>query len=131
MRLRRTALIAISMALLAVASAAAAGTATKTETTQSNMVYKQLAAGQTRTVDVPYPDALKYGNARYSGRVTLAATRATTGKAPNLKLVEILSRGSALGGSEYQVRAHNGNAPGTAPVRLDVTATTVEPLPHS
>jgi len=36
-----------------------------------------------------------------------------------------------LGGSEYRVRARNTDAPGTAPVRLELTVTTVEPLPHS
>jgi hypothetical protein len=35
-----------------------------------------------------------------------------------------------LGGSGYQVRVRNTSAHGTAPVRLEVTATTVEPLPH-
>jgi hypothetical protein len=35
-----------------------------------------------------------------------------------------------LGGSAFQVRAHNGNAAGTATVQLQVIATTVEPLPH-
>jgi hypothetical protein len=29
------------------------------------------------------------------------------------------------------VRARNDNAHGTEPVRLEVTVTTVEPLPHS
>jgi hypothetical protein len=37
---------------------------------------------------------------------------------------------SVLGGSDYQVRAHNANSVGTAAARLKVTATTVEPLPH-
>jgi hypothetical protein len=89
-----------------------------------------IAAGQTRTVTVIYPDALEYGNASYSGSVRVVAL-ASGGRAPDLVKVRILTRGSALGGSEYQVRAHNTNARGTAPVRLEVTATTVEPLPHS
>ena len=42
--------------------------------------------------------------------------------------VQILESGAVLGGSEYRVRARNRN---TRPVRLQLTATTVEPLPHS
>jgi hypothetical protein len=131
MRFRRTAFSAISITLLAAGSAAAAGTSTKSEISASNMGFVQIPAGQTRTVDVPYPDALEYANARYSGRVVVVATLGASARAPKLRLVTILSRGSVLGGSEYEVRAHNGNPPGTAPVRLDVTATTHEPLPHT
>ena len=90
-----------------------------------------LAAGATRTVTVPYPDALEYGNARYGGHVTvLAPTTAAAGRAPDLARVVVLSAGSVLGGSEYRARVRNGNATGTAPVRVSVTTTTVEPLPH-
>jgi hypothetical protein len=113
------------IALLGGASALAAQSVTK-------HLYgsTRIAAGQTRTVTVSYPDALEYGNATYSGTVRVVAV-AGAGHAPDLAKVRILSRGSVLGGSEYRVRARNTNAPGTAPVRLELTVTTVEPLPHS
>jgi hypothetical protein len=114
-----------AIALLASASAFGAGSVTK-----HNYGSEKIAAGQTRTVTVGYPDALEYGNAIYSGNVRVVAL-AGGGRAPDLAKVRILSRGSVLGGSEYEVRARNTNARGTAPVRLDATATTVEPLPHS
>jgi hypothetical protein len=112
------------IALLASVSAAAAGSMTK-----HFYGSKKIAAGQTRTVTVSYPDALEYGNAVYSGSVRVVAV-AGGGRAPDLAKVRILSRGSVLGGSGYQVRVRNTSAHGTAPVRLEVTATTVEPLPH-
>lgn len=124
---RRAVLTAGPLALLVCASAFAAGATTKHGT-----ATKAIAAGKTLTLAVPYPDALKYGNATYSGRaIVLASAPGATGSAPSLAKVRILSKGSILGGSEYQVRAHNANAAGTAPVRLKVIATTVEPLPHS
>jgi hypothetical protein len=127
MWLRRTAVLGAAVALLAGATAFAASSITK-----ATFGTKQIPAGQTRTVTVPYADALKYGNARYSGSVEIKPPLPfVSGTAPDLAKVKILSKGSVLGGSEYQVRAHNGNAPGTAPVRLEVTTTTVEPLPHS
>jgi hypothetical protein len=90
----------------------------------------RIAAGQTRTVTVSYPDALEYANATYSGTVRVVAV-AAGGHAPDLAKVRILNRRSVLGGSEYRVRARNTNALDTAPARLEVTATTVERLPHS
>jgi hypothetical protein len=91
-----------------------------------------VPAGQTRTVSLPYPDALEYGNARYSGRaVVLAPKPGAKGRSPSLKKVKILYAGSAFGGSSFEVRAHNSNSTGTAAVRLEVIATTLEPLPHS
>jgi hypothetical protein len=88
-----------------------------------------LAAGETRALSTPYPDALEYGNARYSGRVRVVAISGAGAK-PSLAKVRILSSGASLGGSQYSARVHNGNAPGTAAVRVTVIATTVEPLPH-
>ncbi|HEX2703783.1 MAG TPA: hypothetical protein VHM72_10175 [Solirubrobacteraceae bacterium] len=120
----RTLLTGGLIASLAAASSFAAQTVTK-----HFYGSKKLAAGQTRTVTVSYPDALEYGNAIYSGNVRIVAI-AGSGGAPDLAKVRILSRGSVLGGSSYQVRARNANARGTAPVRVEVTATTVEPLPH-
>lgn len=90
-----------------------------------------LPAGHARTVTVPFPDALRYGNARYSGRVVvLGAFPGAAGRPPRRALVRIERAQSAVGGSEWQVRVRNDNAPGTAPVRLEVIATTTEPLPH-
>jgi hypothetical protein len=113
-----------AIALLASASAFGAGSVTK-----HHYGSKKIAAGQTRTVTVGYTDALEYGNATYSGSVRVVAL-AGGERAPDIAKVRILSRGSVLGGSEYKVQARNTNARGTAPVRLEVTATTVEPLPH-
>jgi hypothetical protein len=114
-------------ALLAVGAAMAA-----TSVAKHVSGFFTIPARQTRTIDVPYPDALKYGNARYSGRaVVLAPKSGAKGRPPNLKKVKILYARSALGGSEYEVRAHNDNSAGTAAVRVEVIATTVEPLPHS
>lgn len=112
---------------LGAAGAGAAGTRTKV-----NSATVTIPAHQTRALSVPFPDALEYGNARYSGHVAvLAPLGAGAGGAPKLAKVKILSAQSAEGGSIYAVRAYNGNALGTRAVRLRVTATTVEPLPHS
>jgi hypothetical protein len=90
-----------------------------------------IPAGQTRTLTVAYPDALEYGNARYSGQVALLGPpHGTKGRKPDLGKVRILERQSVEGGSAFQVRADNANAPGSAAVRLVVSAKTVEPLPH-
>jgi hypothetical protein len=122
---RHTFITVIVVALVASATAFAASSLTR-----RSHASKKIAAGQAVTVTVGYPDALEYGNAVYSGTVRVIAVK-HGGRAPNLAKVRILSRGSVLGGSAYQVRARDDNAHGTAPVRLEVTATTVEPLPHS
>jgi hypothetical protein len=121
----RTLVIGIVIASLPCTAAFAASSVTKRFHGST-----RIAAGQTRTVTVGYPDALEYGNATYSGTVRVVVVK-TGGKAPDLAEVRILSRGSVLGGSAYEVRARNDNAHGTEPVRLEVTVTTVEPLPHS
>jgi len=109
--------------LLAAGSAGAASSITKHRSASMS-----VSAGRTRTLTVPYPDALEYGNARYSGHAAVKLVR-TTGPASAAK-VRILSAGPVEGGSAFQVRVHNGNAAGTGSVRVRVTATTVEPLPH-
>ena len=88
-----------------------------------------IRAGAVRTVRVPFPDALKYGNALYSGAVTLGWSGG--GPSPDLAEVRILEAQGVEGGSLYEVRVRNGNASGSLAVRVTVTATTVEPLPHS
>ncbi len=71
-----------------------------------------VAAGKSRSVAVPFPDALEYGGSRYSGSVRILSSSGG---------FKILSRGSCLGGSEYCVKVHNG---GRATARFKVTATT-------
>ena len=85
-----------------------------------------LAPGATRTVSIVYPEALKYANARYSGRVQIGLRPASHGRAaPKRQLVHILSQGSTLGGSEFTVRVRNSNAANTVPVRIIVRVSTV------
>lgn len=120
-------------ALSATALLVAVGVASATSSiTKNQNGFLNVPAGHTGTLTVPYPDALEYGNARYVGRVlVLAPRRATKGRAPDLLKVRILDAMPVQGGSGYQARAHNGNRAGTAAVRLEVIATTIEPLPHS
>ncbi len=125
--MRRTLGIAAALALLAAAATAAAASPLVKQATRT----VQIAAGKTRTVNVPYPDALEYGNATYSAKtIVLGAVPGAEGTAPQRRLVTVLGTGSALGGSEYRARIRNANAKGTAPVRVEVLARTVEPLPH-
>ena len=112
--------------LIAATSALAARSITKHQTGSIS-----VPAGQTRTLTVPYPDALKYGNARYSGHAAIELRPVGSGRPASVKKVKILKAASVEGGSAFQVRVHNGNLVGTSAVRLQVSATTVEPLPHS
>ncbi len=121
---RRALVIALLAALPATAIAAA------TAITKHTTASVDIPAGATRALSVPYPDALKYGNARYHASETLARKPGARGSRPDLAKVRILEAQSVEGGSLYRVRAHNANAAATAPVLLTLTATTVEPLPH-
>lgn len=123
----RRALAAIALAASLGASAAAAATSITKHRTAS----VTIPAGATRTLNVPYPDALKYGNARYSDSIRVLRKRGSRGSAPDVGRIGILEGQAVEGGSLYRVRAHNANPPGSAPVELTVTTTTVEPLPHS
>jgi hypothetical protein len=88
-----------------------------------------LAGGSTRSLEVPYPDALEFGGSKYTGTVRILPPGAgARGGRPSLAKVAILRRGSILGGSDYRATVHNQNPPGTAPVRVQITATTQ--LPH-
>jgi hypothetical protein len=81
--------------------------------TKSKSKSVTITAGTTKTVVVPYPDALKFGNAKYSCTV-----KVVTGTA------KVVSKGSAQGGSVCQAKIKatgNGNA------KVTVTAKTVEP----
>jgi hypothetical protein len=131
--MRRTPHTVRSAAALAVTAAAlitaATAIASGSVTDHSSGFFK-VAPGKTRMLSISYPDALKYGNATYSGHYVVQAVKSKL-KAPDLAKVTILYAGSALGGSSYEVRAHNANAAGSAAVRIKMTATTVEGLPHN
>ena len=120
---RRTLAITLSLVLLATAATAVA-------ITKNAIGLVTIAPGATRTLSVPFPDALKYAGARYSGSHELATKPGAPGRKPELSKVAILEAQAVEGGSLYLVKAHNGNAPGTAPVRLTVIATTIEPPRH-
>jgi hypothetical protein len=116
-----------AVALVGAGAAFAAKSVVKDDTG-----FVSVPAQQTRTLSVPYPDALEYGNARYSGRWLVRLPPAgTRGREPKVSAVKALSAGEAEGGSLFRVRVRNDNPLGTAPVRLEVIATTLEPLPHS
>ncbi len=103
---------AAAPSLTAVAGAASA------KTTKSAHKTVVLLQGQTKTITVAYPQALKYAHAKYS------CTAKVSG--PARKKVKILSRGSALGGSVCRVKAKNtskvSGLDGTA--KITVTAKT-------
>jgi hypothetical protein len=85
---------------------------------KSNSKTVTLGARSTKTIDVGYPDALKFSGAKYT--CTFKVTGVDPGK------VKILSHGSALGGTVCRVKAHNPSPPGIdASVRIRVTATTI------
>jgi len=129
--------VAVASLALVLASAALA----TSQLVRHASRFATLVAGQTQTITVPFPDALKYSGARYFGHVSirygysyarLARAYVAMGhQRPDLTKVKILRSGSVLGGSEFQARVRDGNPAGTAPVIVLVTATTVEPLPHS
>jgi hypothetical protein len=122
MRLRT---LIVGLLLLAVGTGtavAASGTTLHTTKTFS------LKADQTRTFKVTYPDALKYGKSKYSGKVQiLRPTNGAHGSQPSLRKVHILSKGSCVGGSVLCVKVRDGNKAGTAAVRVKITATTQLP----
>src|SRR5436309_20461 len=111
-RLGIVAALACAIALMSVAAIAVA----KVRHSHSKTVT--LGARTTKTVDVGYPEALKFKKAKYS------CTWKITGVDP--KKVKILFHGSAKGGTVCRVKARNPAAPGPdASVKLKVTATTV------
>ncbi len=124
-RLRRWTLLALVAATL-VSAAAAAGAA------RSQILHADatiaIPAGDTRSLAVPYPDALEYGNAHYHGAwKVLGPPARASGRTPRTVEVTIIAAGPIEGGSLYRVRARNANAAGTAPIRLEVIATTTLP----
>jgi hypothetical protein len=123
----------VAGALVAAVALAGAGSALAARSViKTQAGFFNVPAQRTRTLSVPYPDALEYGNARYSGRwIVLPPLPGAKGRKPSIGDVKVLSAGEAEGGSLFRVRVRNSNPAGTAPVRLEVIATTVEPLPHS
>lgn len=119
--------LVVGLVVLLVASGAVAAAAPGRRVLHNTRTFV-LASRTTRTFALLYPDALKYGDSTYSGKVRL---RASTGGAhrqrPSLAKVRVLSSGSCVGGSEFCARVRNGNARGTASTRVRITATTVLP----
>jgi hypothetical protein len=94
----------------AVALTGAAALAADANANGSNSKTFVLPAHTTRTFQVRYPFALRFGGATYSCRVRVSGL----GK----RFVKILRRGSALGGTVCRVKLRNNAAlPG-----LDTTA---------
>src|SRR3954468_14123808 len=108
---RRLSIIAcialFTCAFVAVASASVTKSKSKTVTVDK---------GKTRTVTVVYPDAQKFGDAKYKCSAVV-----TSGKAS-------VTKGSAQGGSVCQAKIKNTGS-GSATVK--VTAITIEPSQSS
>jgi len=106
----------------AVCGVAAAATTHTQSASRTFTVRSQTTA----TLTFGFPFALKYANAKYTGRVRiLPPARVARGQTrPRLSLVRVLSRGSAEGGSVYRVRVRDGNPASAAPVRVRLTTTT-------
>ena len=110
----------IAQAKLDVAKATALAKRAQALVANTKSAHKTVALlqGQTKTINVGYPNALRNKNARYSCTATVSG--------PARRSVKILSRGSALGGSVCRVKAKNtsrvSGLDGTA--RITVTATT-------
>jgi hypothetical protein len=114
--------------LMLVAAGGALAIAAPGRKVLHNSQTRTLAAGTTKTFEIVYPDALKYGGSTYSGKVQiLPPARRAHGRRPSLRKVRIRSRGSCVGGSEFCARVRNSNPRGTAPVRVRITATTILP----
>jgi hypothetical protein len=117
----------LSLAVLITGICAAAALAAATHGLRTVRTFK-LAAGKTKQFAVAYPDALEYGSATYSGTVTVLAPAASErGSKPSLRRVHVKTRGSIMGDSSYAATVQNTNSAGTAPVRVEVVATTTLP----
>jgi hypothetical protein len=133
-------LATLALAAIGVAAAGARGGTMLRDTTRTVTLHAtrtvtlhapptvKLPAGTVADYFIGYPDALKYGNATYRGSYrVLGPLPGAAGRTPSLRRVKVLSSGSALGGSDYMVRVRNANPPGTAAVRVAITAATTEP----
>ena len=107
------------LACAAALSLAAVAGASSAKTTKSAHKTVALLQGQTKTINVGYPQALKHAGAKYS------CTDNVSG--PAKSKVKILSRGSALGGSVCRVKAKNtskvSGLDGTASITVTATTT--------
>jgi hypothetical protein len=100
--------VAAFLAVALVATAAAATTKSKSKTVT-------VPKGHTVTAVVPYPNALKNGNAKYK-----CAASVVSGDKSKLKI----TKGSAQGGSICQAKIVNS---GSKSASVKVTATTTTP----
>ena len=112
-RLGLVAALACAIALMSVAAIAVA----KVRHSHSKTVT--LMQKTTKTINVGYPQALQFKNAKYSCTFRVSG--------PAAKKVKILSHGSAMGGTICRVKARNNSTvaglDGLA--KIKVTATTV------
>ena len=117
LRGRFAALVALVCAAALAGPAALAGAA-DAKAQGSNSKTFVLPAHTTKTFQVGYPFALRFGGVTYSCKVTVSGL----GK----RFVKILSRGSALGGTVCRVKARNNAALPSidTTAKVKVTATT-------
>ena len=105
---------------LSVAPAALGSGATAASIKESRSKTVTLDARQTKTINVVYPDPLKFDGSAYACSYKIAGV--------DPKKIRILFHGSALGGTVCRVKAHNPAAPSIdASVKIKVTATTTRP----
>ncbi len=123
---RRIVRVAVAVSSVLVLGAGGAVAAAPRSIVKEASAHVLLASGQTRTLTVAFPDALKYANASYAGYPSVPNASPVA-----LRHVKITGRRFVDGGSAYQATAHNENPPGTAPVEFLVAARTFEPLPHT
>jgi hypothetical protein len=117
---RFAAVTAVACATALSAAPAALGTgASAAKARHSHSKTVVLGKMSTQTIDVGYPEALQFRNAKYSCSVKVTG--------PAARKVKILFHGSAKGGTVCRVKARNNSTisglDGTANVK--VTATTV------
>jgi len=131
---RRVSRIGLTLSLLVVlvvGSAVASAEATQGHVPQKlhhNRTFF-LAAGKTRTFKVSYREALKFGRAKYSGRVVILRACRPRKPCADFTKVHVVSKGSCYGGSDFCARVRNDNRSGTQAVGLRVSATTKLPPP--
>lgn len=124
---RRMGAAAAILTLLATGSAAAIvpSPLTKHRTRTFRLVARRISAFEVR-----FPTSPGNVDTTYTGKATvLGPAPGATGPRPNLHKVKIVEAGPTFGGVYYGVRAINDNRPGTAPVRIRISVTTVEHVP--
>lgn len=108
--------IAAITAVMGAALVGPAAVAAKTRLSKSKTVT--VHSHTTKTINVGYPAALKYGGAKYSCTAKISG--------PGKSGARILRRGSALGGSVCRVTVRNSNKyeDPLDDIKVKVTATT-------